>query len=232
MQVMSLGFQLHYASECAQNQNGGATMYTIYGFFTFNAAKVLLTAEELGLDYEYIALDPTKGENKRPEHLARHPFGKIPVLEHNGNTFIESASICRYLSNVNGKRLYSDDPVKAAHIDQTVDMMAQHIGRWMASYFWQEIVCNKLMGKDVDTSALAEADGFLKQQLPYIDGLLGQNAYLCGDELTLADIQAFAYCQIQEKTSLDLSAYQNLMNWYGKFSERASVAKVNPMVSL
>lgn len=206
-------------------------MYKIYGFFTFNAAKVLMTAEELNLDYEFIALDPGKGENKTPEHLARHPFGKIPVLEHNGNTFIESASICRYMSNTNDKKLYSADPVKAAHIDQTIDVMAQHAGRWIATYFWEEIVCKVFFHQEPNQDAIAEAAGWLEQQLPYIDGLLEKNTFLCGEEFTLADIVAYCYAQIHEKTSLDLTAYQNIMRWYGEISERPSVAKVKELLA-
>ena len=206
-------------------------MYKIYGFFTFNAAKVLLTAEELGLDYEYVALNPAS-DLKTPEHLARHPFGKIPVLEHNGNTFIESASICRYLTNVNDKKLYSADPVHAARIDQTMDLMSQHIGRWMSTYFWQEIVCRVFFKQEPDQAAIEEAKGWLDQQLPYMDNLLKDHSYLCGDTFSIADIVAYSYCRIQEKTSLDLTPYENIMRWYGEISERPAAMKVNDMVAL
>ena len=39
----------------------------IYSFPTFNLLKVLLTAEELNLDYELHLLDATKGEHKSPD---------------------------------------------------------------------------------------------------------------------------------------------------------------------
>ena len=86
--------------------------------------------------------------------------------------------------------------------------------------------------QEPDQAAIAEAAEWLKQQLPYLDGLLQKNEFLCGDEFTLADIIPFAYCQVQEKTSLDLSGYEHIMRWYGTISERPSVTKVNEMIAL
>ncbi|MCF7982099.1 MAG: glutathione S-transferase N-terminal domain-containing protein, partial [Pseudomonadales bacterium] len=129
----------------------------IYGFPTFNLTKVLLTAEELGLDYDYIALDPAKGEHKTPEHLQRHPLGKVPVLEHEGDYLYESAAICRYLSRISDSRLYSGDAKAKAKIDQWIDFGSLHIGKWLASYFFEEIIKTKFYGGSVDHALLAEA---------------------------------------------------------------------------
>jgi glutathione S-transferase len=201
-------------------------MFRIYGFNSFNAVKVLLTAEELGVEYDYVHVELGKGEQKTPEHLARHPFGKIPVLEHNGNTIVESAAICRYLSRLHDNKLYSTDPLQAARIDQMVDMMVQHVGRWMAVYFWQEIICKTFFNKDPEAAAIEEAAGFLKGQLPYIDNLLADNTYLCGSDISIADTIAYAYCQLHESTSIDLSPYSKILRWYGEISERPSVSAV------
>ena len=107
-------------------------MFTIYGYNTFNPIKVLLTAEELGLDYHYVNVELGKGANKTPDYLAKHPLGKVPVLEHDGAILLESGAICRYLANINGHRLYSSDPLQAAHIDSMVDTAVLHVGRWLA----------------------------------------------------------------------------------------------------
>ena len=56
--------------------------------------------------------------------------------------------------------------------------------------------------------------------------MLEQNRFLCGDEVTIADTIAYAYFQIQEATSIDLTAYAHILRWYGEFSERPSVTAV------
>jgi glutathione S-transferase len=63
------------------------------------STRVLWTLEEIGAPYE---LPPMTGEDRRsPEHLARHPLGRVPVLELDDGTFIfESAAICLYLGDL------------------------------------------------------------------------------------------------------------------------------------
>ena len=204
-------------------------MYKIYGFGTFNPLKVVFTAEELGLEYEFKTVNLAKGENRHPDYLAVHPLGKIPALEHNGNTFIESATICRYLANCNGHRLYSSDPVAAANIDQVMDLMQVHIGRWLASFFWQEIVV-PMMKQEPDQAVLVEAKSWLDKQLPAIDGILAKKSYLGGSEFSIADTFAFPLFNTTEITSVDLSPYRHIQRWYGEISERPALARAKDKI--
>ena len=186
----------------------------------------MLTAEELGLDYEYVHVNLGKLENKTPEFIAMNPMAKIPVLKHDELTLIESGAICRYLARVNDNRLYSADPVVAARIDQIMDVMSNHIGQHLGVHFWQEIIVPTYFKKEPKQSALAEAKGFLESQLPYLDATLAQTRYLCGDEVTIADTFAYAYFEVTEHTSADISAFEHLTKWYQDFKQRPSVARV------
>jgi glutathione S-transferase len=186
----------------------------LYGFGTPNMTKVLLTADQLGIDYEYVHLNPAAGEIKTPEHLSRHPLGKIPVLEHDGNYIYESAAICRYLANISDSDMYKGDAKQLALIDQWVDLLAHHIGKWIGVYFFQEVVQKSFFKKDIDQAAIEEAKGFLKEQLPVMEKQLANNKYLCGDKITIADTTAFALFNIQEVTAFEFNDYVNIQAWY------------------
>ena len=54
--------------------------------------------EELGVPYELVRLDPSKGETRTAEHLARQPLGHVPALEDGPVRMFESAGICLYLA--------------------------------------------------------------------------------------------------------------------------------------
>ena len=60
----------------------------------------MMVLEELGLDYNPVYLDFSKGEQKAPEHTKLNPNGRIPTLvDHQNNDFVvcESNAILIYL---------------------------------------------------------------------------------------------------------------------------------------
>ena len=62
-------------------------LYGIPGSPYVQAAMLGLT--EKGVDYELVRIAPP--EHKGPDHMARHPFGKVPALDHDG--FIDRKSV-------------------------------------------------------------------------------------------------------------------------------------------
>lgn len=50
----------------------------LYGYPPTRTLRVLWMLQELDLDFEYVQVDPTKGELRRPEFLALNPAGKLP----------------------------------------------------------------------------------------------------------------------------------------------------------
>lgn len=67
--------------------------------------RVLVTLKELSVPHELVSLDLLKGEHKAPEHVANHPFGKIPYIVDDGFVLYESRAICLYLARKFGKHL-------------------------------------------------------------------------------------------------------------------------------
>ena len=73
----------------------------LYGFdgSTYVRTVRMLCAEK-GVEYEQVPVNVLEGEPRQPEHLARHPFGKVPVLDHDGMRIIETGAITRYIAAV------------------------------------------------------------------------------------------------------------------------------------
>lgn len=197
-------------------------MLTIYGIETNNTVKVLLTAEEVVCTYQFNLLDLLEGEHKTPEHIARHPLGKVPAIDDDGDYLYESNAICRYLAVKHDSPLYRGDALQLARIDQWVDLMTLHIGKWVSVFFFEEIVREKYLKQSPQQDAIDEAQNFLDQQLPIMDKQLQDNTFLLGEQLTIADTIAMSYIQIHEVTSVDLSNYGNIMRWYQNFKNRDS----------
>src|SRR5271154_4010775 len=70
---------------------------------------VLATLEEKSASYRLAPLAP--GAHRSAEHLARHPFGRVPVLEHGAFSLYETQAILRYLDRtLPSPALTPDDP--------------------------------------------------------------------------------------------------------------------------
>jgi glutathione S-transferase len=63
------------------------------------STRVLWLLEELGKPYELTIMNPP--DRKAPEHLERHPLGRVPVLElDDGTMMFESAAILLQLADL------------------------------------------------------------------------------------------------------------------------------------
>lgn len=197
----------------------------IYGFATFNVLKVLVTAEELELEYEYIALDPGSGEHKTPEHIERHPMGKVPVIEDDGHYLYESNTICRYLAVRENSSLYGGSFMDKAIIDQQIDMITQNVGHWYGVYFVEEVVKKNYFDEPASEENLEEAAEILSNILPMLDNQLKEKSFMTGDEITIADIIGFSYFSVTEISSANIHEYVYLKRWYDTMAARSGITR-------
>ena len=94
----------------------------VYGFPGSTCTrKVLMTLHEKNCPYAFIPVDLGKGEHKQPEHLARQPFGVVPVLDHDGFVLYESRAIIRYLdAALVGEKLTPTDLKRFGEMEQWI----------------------------------------------------------------------------------------------------------------
>ena len=52
----------------------------LYSWNTPNGRKVSIALEEMGIQYETVAIDITNGDQHQPDFLAINPNNKIPAL--------------------------------------------------------------------------------------------------------------------------------------------------------
>jgi len=98
----------------------------LWGFdpSTYVRTVKMVLAEKGFTDFEQVPLNVLKGEPKAPEHLERHPFGKVPVLDHDGMRILETSAIARYLDDVlPGKSLIPATPKDRARMDMIVGII-------------------------------------------------------------------------------------------------------------
>ena len=75
-------------------------------------------AGDTEIPIEQVSVNLPKGEHRRPEHLARNPLGRLPILElDDGSCFTESLAIIEYLEEMYPKPpLMGSTPLERARV--------------------------------------------------------------------------------------------------------------------
>jgi len=205
-------------------------MYRLYCYPTQNSKKVLYVLNELGVPFELQIIDLLKSEQKSDEFKKITPVGKVPVLQHNDDYLFESGAICRYLANVENSELYPQDKLQRAKVDQWMDFFSNHLGRWLSSLYY-ELFIKPMAGGQTSEAACDEAKKFIKHQSKIVDQWLANNHYSIGDQLTIADLFAYAYVEQAIPCKVSLEPYPNLKRWLDEMAQRNSVNKIQKQLN-
>jgi len=187
---------------------------------------VLVALEEKGARYRLAALTPSV--MRSPEHLALHPFGRLPILDHGDFRLYETQAIVRYLDRVlPGVSLTPAQPEAAARMDQLLNINDWYLFPGAASVIgFQRIVGPKLLGMQTDEAAVAAAVPKAKVAIDEIARLLAGNSFLAGDAPSLADLvlapQLDFLNSTPEGASL-INTHANLVAWLARMSARPSM---------
>ncbi len=163
---------------------------------------------------------------RRPEFLAMHAAGTVPVLvEDNGLVIPDSSVICEYLEEA-----YPDTALLGRTLGESVEI--RRLVAWFDGKFAGEVTRNligekhmkHLFGRGHPDVALIRA-GYtnLRSHLEYIGWLAEQRRWLAGNELSLADFAAAAHLSsLDFAGEVDWSMSPPAKEWYSKMKSRPS----------
>jgi glutathione S-transferase len=190
------------------------------------ARAVLATLEEKGARYRLAPLAPNA--SKSPEHLARHPFGRVPAFEHDGFALYETQAILRYLDRVLPQpALTPADPRRAARMDQVMNINDWYLFHGVGNVIvFHRVIAPQLMGLKPDEAAIEAAMPKARTVFAELARLLGEQAFFAGDALSLADLMvapavAF-FTATPEWAELGLP-HANLAAWLKRMEARPSL---------
>lgn len=195
---------------------------TLYSFADFDrSGRVRWALEELGLPFEEVRLDYTKGEHRSETFLAKNPFGMIPALEIDGNSIFESGAICTYLADAYSTRAplapALNSPLRSAY-DQ-----------------WCYFACSTLESRVIPVLRSRrhhpETPEKEKEMIADLDKVLAPLArtmqtryYLVGDEFSVADILVGHVLGMADKLGL-LNVYTELNAYLMRLQTRTAAKK-------
>jgi glutathione S-transferase len=189
--------------------------------------RAALTAlEEKGARYSFSPLAP--GGLRSPEHLARHPFGRVPVLEHDGFLLYETQAILRYLDRVlPNPALTPADPKRAARMDQVMNVNDWYLFQGVANVIvFHRVVGPRVMGLAPDEAAIEAAMPKARAVFEELARLLGGQSFFTGETMTLADLLVVPHLglfSLAPEWSALVAPHKNLVAWLARMEARPSL---------
>lgn len=164
-------------------------MLTVYGRATSSNVQALLWGmEELGLSYTRLDYGEVYGGLGSPEFQALTPHGQIPVLTVEGQAIWETAAILRFLAVEYGTDIFwPSDPLARAQVDMWAEWAKYSVAAaFTGPVFWRTA---RTRPEHRDAALIAGNLAALEHELAKAEAQLERTAYLCGANLTLADVQ-------------------------------------------
>ena len=208
----------------------------LYSLATPNGVKVTVMLEELlalgheGAEYDAWLINIGEGDQFGSGFVEINPNSKIPAMMDHGVTpprrVFETASIVLYLAEKFGALIPADPAARTECMN------------WL---FWQQGAAPFLGGGFGHFYAYAPEkykypiDRYtmeVKRQLDVLDRRLADNAYLAGDEYSIADVATWPwYGQLvlgrlyDAAEFLDVTSYKNVLRWAEQIDARPAVQR-------
>ena len=160
----------------------------LYGFNGSTYVRTVRTVlAKKSIAYDQVPVNVLAGETRQPEHLARHPFGKVPVLDIDGLRLRETEAICRYLDDRTPEPSVVPAGAKdRAYMTEVISMIGSYgygamLGGVAAYHLFPDFVGGK--NEEARTQGLEDA----KKLLTLIMEIKGDRPWIAGEQPSIAD---------------------------------------------
>jgi len=205
----------------------------VYGFprSTFvNIVRLVLTHKDVA--YRFEDLEPVMG---RSEHLALHPFNRVPIFRHGDFTVYETRAIVGYIDEVfAGARLTPQNPHARARMNQWIGVVDSYVYPYMIYHVTHERLVFPELGIASDEKVVAHALPKVENALVAIERELADGRdYLIGPELSIADFyllpSTFAFSLTEEGKAM-YPKYPAFCRWRERMESLPTTQKLRAIL--
>ena len=198
----------------------GSKTIDLYTWATPNGRKVSIMLEELGLDYNVIPIDITKGEQHDLDFVSFSPNNKIPaIIDHEtGLKMMESGAILMYLAKKTGLFLSQTDGQYWEEMQWLMFQMG-HVGPMLGQ-------THHFVKFNPGKSPYAE-ERYKNENIRLyrvLNKRLKEREFICED-YSIVDIATWPWISRYEFQQMDLNDYPSLKAWYIRIASRPAVQR-------
>ena len=198
----------------------GSKTIDLYTWATPNGRKVSIMLEELGLDYNVIPIDITKGEQHDLDFVSFSPNNKIPaIIDHEtGLKMMESGAILMYLAKKTGLFTSQTDGQYWEEMQWLMFQMG-HVGPMLGQ-------THHFVKFNPGKSPYAE-ERYKDENIrlyKVLNKRLKEREFIC-EGYSIVDIATWPWISRYEFQQMDLNDYPSLKAWYMRIASRPAVQR-------
>lgn len=207
------------SNDISMKTRGNKTI-DLYTWATPNGRKVSIMLEELGLDYNVIPIDITKGEQHDLDFVSFSPNNKIPaIIDHEtGLKMMESGAILMYLAKKTGLFTSQTDGQYWEEMQWLMFQMG-HVGPMLGQ-------THHFVKFNPGKSPYAE-ERYKNENIrlyKVLNKRLKEREFICED-YSIVDIATWPWISRYEFQQMDLNDYPSLKAWYMRIASRPAVQR-------
>lgn len=195
-----------------------------------NARKVAIMLEETGMSYQIIPYDIGRGDLLTEEFRELNPNGRVPVLVDSDPigggkplTVWESAACLQYLADKTGRFLPTEPHGRYAVLQWLAWQIAS-----LGPFHGQAHHFTRYAPEPIDPYASQRFRLEAERLMYVLDRQLRDNAYVAGDEYTIADMACWPWINLtwNAKFERPRESFTHLEAWYQQIKARPAVGRV------
>jgi glutathione S-transferase len=204
----------------------------LYGYqYSVYSWIARLALEEKGEDYRWIEINPF-APGVPETYLALHPFQRVPALVHDDFQIYETGAITRYIDEAfTGPRLQPMEARHRARCSQFISIVDSYAYWPLVRQVFSHRVFRPRLGRPSDAAEVEKGFAAAPGVLAALELLAADAEYLCGAELTLADVHLapmMGYFAMTEQGEALLKGHRKLSHWWSTMSARPSYRATTP----
>lgn len=200
---------------------------TVYGAaYSTYTRTALLALQEKGVNYALSEVDIFKPIPA--EHTGRHPWSKIPVLEHDGFRVYETAAVTRYVDEAfPGASLQPGSARDRARMMQVIGVLDSYGYKPIVTDLFVQRAVQPKFGQPSDEAKITAALPEAEKALDAVAAVQGGDPWLAGGACSLADLHFAPICLYLRMTpegAAMLERRRGLTSWWERMAARPSMA--------
>jgi glutathione S-transferase len=196
---------------------------------------VRLLIAENGITCDEELVDITKGAHHQEPYTSLNPSRLVPMLDDDGFHLTESSAILKYLAEKYDLPSYPKDLKQRARVNEVMDWLNTQLYRdfGYGVVYPQLFPHHKRRSDEAHAGAIDWGQQGAKKWLQVLnDHWIGpEHAYLCGNQITIADYFGAGIVSIGELIGCDFAAFPNVQRWLGNMRELKTWDQVNEVFS-